>query len=145
MISLRPTENNDPNLESGGAGYLVGRNWQELSNPGDWGSASAYQVATDDAKFGFVLAASYVCGRAFGKLPGIRGPGVSIAGPKPPGYDAATWDYRTSSRITSNDKSYWDPQGGEWQLHKPDPWHSEPHWNYNPWNSWNSAWQNRPL
>jgi len=58
----------------------------------------------------------------------------------PPGYDAGSWDIGAASRDIG-ENHYWDPEGGEWRLHSPDPWHDEAHWDYNPWEDWNSPWQ----
>ena len=59
---------------------------------------------------------------------------------RPPGYDATTWEYRASSRLSNPENSYWDPQGGEWRYHPEDPWHNA-HGDYNPWDTYNSPWQ----
>ncbi|MBF0525442.1 MAG: RHS repeat protein [Deltaproteobacteria bacterium] len=42
------------------------------------------------------------------------------------------------------EKSLWDPEGGEWRPHKPDKYHPEGHWDYNP-PSPNSPWVDIPV
>lgn len=42
------------------------------------------------------------------------------------------------SRVTEPGKTWWDPDGGKWRWHAPDPYHPDAHWDYNPWTSWNS-------
>jgi RHS repeat-associated protein len=62
------------------------------------------------------------------------------AAPKPPGLDPETWDLGPASRdIPEN--HWWDPEGGEWRWHAADKWHDTGHWDYNPWDQWNSPWQ----
>ena len=72
-------------------------------------------------------------------------PCPTTSSPKPPGH-GPDWEKGLSSRGNTPGKppgeSYWDPAGGEWHRHTPDPWHSTPHWDYNHWNDWNDAWQN---
>jgi hypothetical protein len=38
-------------------------------------------------------------------------------------------------------QSLWDEKGGEWRYFPGDKSHN-PHWDYNPWNSPSSPWQN---
>ena len=61
----------------------------------------------------------------------------------PPGHDPATWTRDYGTREGTTDLRWRDPAGGEWRMHS-DARH-EPHWDYNPWNVWNSPWQNRTL
>jgi RHS repeat-associated protein len=70
------------------------------------------------------------------------GSGVGeVSNPRPPGFDPDTWQLRPATRDI--DEMHWyDPEGGEWRWHEPDPWHPEGHWDYNPWDEWNSPWQN---
>jgi len=46
-----------------------------------------------------------------------------------------------ASRPSDDGWSLYDPKGGEWRWMPRDKYH-EPHWDYNPWTSWNSAWIN---
>ena len=64
--------------------------------------------------------------------------------PKPPGW-RPDWEKGISSRSSSGKaggESWWPPEGGEYHYHDVDPWHPDPHWDYNPWDQWNSRWQN---
>jgi RHS repeat-associated protein len=63
--------------------------------------------------------------------------------PKPPNWNDK-WEYRYPESLSSKDASprWFDPEGGEWRYHYPDNYHDTPHWDYNPWTSWNSSWQN---
>jgi hypothetical protein len=58
---------------------------------------------------------------------------------KPPGFNPETWQWREGSR-TNVPRSWWDPEGGEWRFHPADKYH-DPHWDYNPWQQWNTPWQ----
>lgn len=61
---------------------------------------------------------------------------------KPPGWNN-NWDWRYPEANKPHAKPRWfDPNGGEWRWHAPDKWHPEGHWDYNPWDAWNSGWQN---
>lgn len=60
--------------------------------------------------------------------------------PKPPGFNK-DWQLGEASRQGVNEKHWWDPRGGEWRWHPADQWHPNGHWDYNPWNTWNSPWQ----
>jgi RHS repeat-associated protein len=60
----------------------------------------------------------------------------------PPGYNPDTWDTGPASQESNSETHYWDENGGEWRWHAPDDWHSVGHWDYNPWDEWNSPWQN---
>jgi RHS repeat-associated protein len=68
-------------------------------------------------------------------------------GPTPPGYDPTNpgWRYGYPEGPTIQSPRYFDPKGGEWRFHPPDRWHPAPHWDYNPWDQWNSPWQNVPI
>ncbi len=61
--------------------------------------------------------------------------------PQPPGYDPDTWEKGPRSGERQGE-SYWDPEGGEWHWHPRDR-HHDPHWDYNPWDHWNSPWERR--
>jgi uncharacterized protein RhaS with RHS repeats len=61
---------------------------------------------------------------------------------EPPGYNPDTWDTGPASQESNSETHYWDENGGEWRWHAPDDWHSVGHWDYNPWDEWNSPWQN---
>ena len=74
----------------------------------------------------------------------VAAPGIETPGAIPPGW-TPDWQYEISSRSSSGQpggKSWWDPNGGEWHYHDTDPWHPDPHWDFNPWSEWNSPWQN---
>lgn len=62
--------------------------------------------------------------------------------PTPPGYDPKTWRKGKASRPSVPEDVYWDPSGGEWRWHPPDPHHPDAHWDYNPHDTTNSPWQN---
>jgi RHS repeat-associated protein len=51
-------------------------------------------------------------------------------------------EVRPSTR--GDGSSLWDRQGGEWR-YAPENARHNPHWDYNPWDSWNSEWQNVPI
>ena len=59
----------------------------------------------------------------------------------PPGW-TDEWEWGPPTGEGPGDWRWFDPNGGEWRYHAPDRWHSDPHWDYNPWDSWNSPWQN---
>jgi RHS repeat-associated protein len=63
--------------------------------------------------------------------------------PKPPGWNDS-WTFEPPSGEAEGSWRPWDPQGGEWRWHAPDKWHTQGHWDYNPWTEWNSPWQNVP-
>ncbi|MBT9333395.1 hypothetical protein, partial [Paracidobacterium acidisoli] len=67
--------------------------------------------------------------------------GLDIEGAEslPPGW-TAEWEQMYSP--ARGGYNWFDTEGGEWNLHQVDSWHSVEHWNYNPWNSWNSQWLN---
>ncbi|MEL7570776.1 MAG: hypothetical protein AAGU14_09490 [Eubacteriaceae bacterium] len=61
---------------------------------------------------------------------------------KPPEWNDQ-WEWRYPEANKPNAKPRWfDPDGGEWRWHAPDKWHPVGHWDYNPWDEWNSVWQN---
>jgi len=60
---------------------------------------------------------------------------------RPPGWND-NWKWQPGSRGTGN--RWWDPEGGEWRWHAPDKYHDKGHWDYNPWDKWNSPWRNVP-
>jgi len=66
---------------------------------------------------------------------------ASTEGHLPPGW-SENWEWRPGTRGTGN--RWWDTQGGEWRWHSPDRFHPEGHWDYNPWDRWNSPWRNVP-
>jgi len=70
----------------------------------------------------------------------ITGDG-SILNPMPPGWNS-NWEWRCPEARSNASARWFDPNGGEWRWHAPDKWHAVGHWDYNPWTSWNSAWQN---
>jgi len=63
--------------------------------------------------------------------------------PKPPGW-AEDWQWRypegTSDKCPQ--PRWFDPKNGEWRWHAPDKYHPDGHWDYNPWDQWNSPWRN---
>jgi RHS repeat-associated protein len=63
--------------------------------------------------------------------------------PLPPGH-GPDWDWRYPEKPGKGSDSprWFDPGGGEWRYHDTDPWHPDPHWDYNPWDEWNSKWRN---
>jgi RHS repeat-associated protein len=71
---------------------------------------------------------------------GPRGP---INYPKPPGWNSSwQWRYPAAKTRPSVGPRWFDPKGGEWRWHAPDKYHPKGHWDYNPWDKWNSEWQN---
>jgi hypothetical protein len=66
-------------------------------------------------------------------------PKAARESPKPPGWNPETWQWREGSRANVP-RAWWDPEGGEWRFHPEDKWH-DPHWDYNPWEQWNTPWQ----
>ena len=67
-------------------------------------------------------------------------------GPAPPGWtpDWQTREAEGTSMKYPEQKSYMDPEGGEWK-YDPGSANKSPHWDYNPWTDWNSPWENRDL
>ena len=64
--------------------------------------------------------------------------------PKPPGWNDQ-WRWEPPSGDCPGQWRWWDTVGGEWRWHAPDKWHPKGHWDYNPWDQWNSPWQNIPV
>ncbi|MCC6763358.1 MAG: hypothetical protein IT293_01735 [Deltaproteobacteria bacterium] len=63
---------------------------------------------------------------------------------RPPGW-TPEWEYKKPEYPVSDKRNtprFFDPTGGEWRRHEEDKWHPEAHWDYNPWDTWNSSWQN---
>ena len=65
-------------------------------------------------------------------------------GPKPPGWND-NWEWRHPEGNSESSPRWFDEDGGEWRYHDVDPWHNAPHWDYNPWDEWNSPWRNIPI
>jgi RHS repeat-associated protein len=64
--------------------------------------------------------------------------------PKPPGWNP-NWEWRYPEPTNTQKGPRWfDEKGGEWRWHRPDKWHENGHWDYNPWDKWNSPWRNVP-
>jgi len=61
--------------------------------------------------------------------------------PKPPGWNDK-WKWGPPSGEKEGDWRWFDPEGGEWRRHEKDKWHPDPHWDFNPWDNWNSPWRN---
>jgi RHS repeat-associated protein len=101
-------------------------------NPYAYASA---QSARDISLTAFTIAAGEY-------LAGAKAP--CTPNPKPPGWQP-DWEKGISSRSSSGKpggESWWPPNGGEWHYHEVGPWHPDAHWDYNPWDQWNSPWQN---
>jgi RHS repeat-associated protein len=65
--------------------------------------------------------------------------------PRPPGW-TPQWRWGHPEGTNPHTKPRWfDPRGGEWRYHGPDKHHRDPHWDYNPWDQWNSRWRNVPM
>ncbi|MFZ0819218.1 MAG: RHS repeat-associated core domain-containing protein [Candidatus Acidiferrales bacterium] len=61
----------------------------------------------------------------------------------PPGWNENwEWRYPESEGGSPSSPRWFDENGGEWRWHAPDDWHTDGHWDYNPWTEWNSKWQN---
>jgi RHS repeat-associated protein len=87
---------------------------------------------------------SYVLSNLPPQIPkgsGLPGQWDSGNYPRPPGYNN-TWRWGPASGEGSAGWRWWDPNGGEWRWHAPDPWHPTGHWDWNPWEVWNSPWEN---
>jgi len=61
--------------------------------------------------------------------------------PKPPDW-TPDWEWGPPTGEKEGDWRWFDPEGAEWRRHSPDKWHRDPHWDYNPWDNWNSPWRN---
>ena len=61
--------------------------------------------------------------------------------PLPPGW-TDEWEQFYGLRNKTEGKHWWDPEMGEWRWHAPDSHHDTGHWDYNPWDEFNSEWQN---
>lgn len=62
---------------------------------------------------------------------------------KPPGWNASwKWLYPEGTSTKGAEPRWFDELGGEWRWHAPDKWHTEGHWDYNPWKTWNDKWYN---
>ncbi len=78
----------------------------------------------------------------FGLMEILRVPKTPMNYPKPPGW-TSEWVWRFPSKTSSKATPRWfDPKGGEWRWHAPDRFHPKGHWDYNPWDQWNTKWQN---
>ena len=64
--------------------------------------------------------------------------------PLPPGWNK-NWEWGPPSGRADGSNRWFYEDGGEWRYHDVDPWHDTPHWDYNPWDQWNSPWQNVPV
>jgi RHS repeat-associated protein len=103
--------------------------------------ASLWTPETSNATAATLLA-GYAAGEACEALSG-EGPRDTSPDDKPPGW-TPEWDYRyPEGDSTKRGKRWFDPEGGEWRRHEADKHHPEPHWDYNPWDAWNSPWRNR--
>ncbi|MFM8872236.1 MAG: Hint domain-containing protein [Phycisphaerales bacterium] len=80
-------------------------------------------------------------GEGAGPAPRMPGQFDSASYPKPPAWNR-DWDWAPGSGDKPVGWRWWDPDGGEWRWHSPDKHHATPHWDYNPWETWNSPWQN---
>jgi RHS repeat-associated protein len=72
-------------------------------------------------------------------LPRVNPPPISQ--PKPPGW-TQEWQWRQPESLRPTEPRWFDPKGGEWRWHEPDKWHDKGHWDYNPWDQWNTPWRN---
>ena len=72
-------------------------------------------------------------------------PKPAVGEPKPPGW-TPDWEWRYPEGETTRrvNPRWFDPKGGEWRWHPPDKYHPQGHWDYNPWDEWNSRWRNVP-
>jgi RHS repeat-associated protein len=68
--------------------------------------------------------------------------GLPPPGTKPPVEHPEQCEVGPSTRGSGS--SLWDSNGGEWRYAPGDKWHN-PHWDYNPWNTWNAPWTNVPI
>jgi len=84
-----------------------------------------------------ILAGTLIAKGLIEDILGKTGP----SGPKPPGWNE-NWEWRYPEGNGSSSPRWFDESGGEWRYHGVDSWHSTPHWDFNPWTEWNSAWQN---
>ncbi len=130
---------------------------QVLSLPGVqpglvWGSRAAVAGHTvsnlshgrfEAGDFAALGALSMVPSRTKRGGSGLPGQWDSASYPKPPNW-ASNWQWGPPTGEAKAGWRWFDPQGGEWRWHAPDKWHANGHWDYNPWNTWNSVWQNVP-
>ena len=73
----------------------------------------------------------------------LKNPSPPSDYPKPPNWNENwEWRYPEGPSTKPSNPRWFDPSGGEWRYHAPDKYHDTPHWDYNPWDSWNSGWQN---
>jgi hypothetical protein len=75
------------------------------------------------------------------KAPKGATPPPKVNYPSPPGFDA-NWTWEPPSGERDLPWRWWDPYGGEWHWHRPDQWHPEGHWDYNPWSHAFDSWLN---
>jgi len=119
----------------------------DATNPVDAGANLLFGVGLSFVGEGFAhggLGIAEVV--SFGELRNVRPAGKCSTlseKPKPPGWHS-TWSWESPSGDASGTQRWWDPEGGEWRYHSPDKWHPNRHWDYNPWDMWNSPWQNIP-
>jgi RHS repeat-associated protein len=73
----------------------------------------------------------------------FRTPRPPVGQPKPPGW-TPEWQWRYPEHNIGGKPRYFDPNHGEWRWHAPDKYHPQGHWDYNPWDQWNSPWRNVP-
>ena len=73
-------------------------------------------------------------------LESLRTP-TANQGPLPPMWNSS-YELRPPTRDSAVNWRWFDPDGGEWRYHDTDPWHGQAHWDYNPWDSWCSDWEN---
>lgn len=91
---------------------------------------------------GLYRAGRSLAGKLASRLAARGGLRLGSKAHRPPGWNK-NWEWRPGSRKASG-KRWWDDKGGEWRWHGPDKYHPDGHWDYNPWKSWNSPWQNVP-
>lgn len=109
------------------AAFLAAAPWMKLAAIGVIGTSGAYVGGN-------------LLGPELAVAPMVRTPPPDL-GVRPPGWNS-NWEFRLPEGGGNYGPRWFDEEGGEWRFHDIDSWHDIPHWDYNPWNQWNSPWQN---
>ena len=147
------------------------RDWavQEYGTPGGWDDTHGWSKFAGSMGLGAATAARSMAGTALGntavrQLPAKAWEGVKHGWsnfknlfpksktiprekyPKPQKWDES-WEWGPASgEEYAPQWRWWDPKGGEWRYHGRDKYHTgDAHWDYNPWDQWNSQWNNVPI
>jgi hypothetical protein len=80
---------------------------------------------------------------ALAKALSLKPRGLPPSGVRPPVRNPESCKVGPSTRDPGQ-SSIWDENGGEWRYAPENVGHN-PHWDYNPWESWNMPWRNVPI